>query len=221
MDVAELRREVLWANKMLPAAGLVTMHSGNASGLDRSSGRLVIKPSGVDYETLRPEDLVEVDFRTGEVIGARLRPSVDLPHHLYLYRHMPGVCGIIHTHSNYASAWAAVGRPIPVCLTAIADQFGAEIPCTPYVDNEGDNIGQAVLRHRNRAPAIILGNHGVFAWGTTVRDALKVAVMTEDVAKTVHLATQLGQVRELPPEEVKKWYDRYRYGYGQPSEPKP
>lgn len=215
MDLTELRREVLWANKMLPAAGLVTMHSGNASGLDRGSGRLVIKPSGVDYETLQPEDLVEVDLKTGKVVDSKLRPSVDLTHHLFLYRNMPGVGGIIHTHSNYATAWAAVGRAIPVCLTAIADQFGAEIPCTPYVDNEADHIGQAVLRHRNRAPAILLGNHGVFAWGTTVRDALKVAVMTEDVAKTAHLATILGQPRELPGEEVKKWYDRYRYGYGQ------
>ncbi len=215
MDLTELRRDVLWANKMLPAAGLVTMHSGNASGLDRSSGHLVIKPSGVDYDTLRPEDLVEVDLATGNVVGSKLRPSVDLPHHLFLYRNMPGVCGIIHTHSNFATAWAALGRPIPVCLTAIADQFGAEIPCTPYVDNEGDHIGQAILRHRNRAPAILLGNHGVFAWGTTVRDALKVAVMTEDVAKTTHLASLLGAPRELPSEEIKKWYDRYRHGYGQ------
>jgi L-ribulose-5-phosphate 4-epimerase len=215
MDLTELRREVLWANKMLPASGLVTMHSGNASGLDRPSGRLLIKPSGVDYDTLRPDDLVEVDLKTGEAVTSGLRPSVDLPHHLFLYRNMPGVCGIIHTHSNYATAWAAVGRSIPVCLTAIADQFGAEIPCTPYVDNEGDHIGQAVLKHRNRSPAILLGNHGVFAWGTTVRDALKVAVMTEDVAKTVHLAALLGQPRELPGEEVKKWYDRYRHGYGQ------
>ncbi len=215
MDLSELRREVLWANKMLPASGLVTMHSGNASGLDRASGRLFIKPSGVDYDSLQPEDLVEVDLKTGEVVGSRLRPSVDLPHHLFLYRNMPGVCGIIHTHSNYATAWAAVGRPIPVCLTAIADQFGAEIPCTPYVDNEGDHIGQAILKYRNRSPAILLGHHGVFAWGTTVRDALKVAVMTEDVAKTAHLAALLGQPRELPPDEIKKWYDRYRHGYGQ------
>jgi len=220
MDLSELRREVLWANKMLPASGLVTMHSGNASGLDRLSGRLLIKPSGVDYDTLQPEDLVEVDLATGEVVASRLRPSVDLPHHLFLYRNMPGVCGIIHTHSNYATAWAAVGRPIPVCLTAIADQFGAEIPCTPYVDNEGDHIGQAILKHRNRAPAILLGHHGVFAWGTTVRDALKVAIMTEDVAKTAHLAAALGQLRELPAEEVKKWYDRYRHGYGQVAAPR-
>ncbi len=221
MDLTALREEVCQVNRMLPVAGLVTMHSGNASGLDRRSGRLVIKPSGVDYDKLSPDLLVEVVLETGEVVGSKLRPSVDLPHHRYLYRHMPGVGGIIHTHSNYATAIAALGRPIPVCLTAIADQFGAEIPCTPYVDNEADQIGQAILRYRNRAPAILLGNHGVFAWGPTPREALKIAVMTEDVAKTVHLALQLGQPRELPPEEVKKWYDRYRYGYGQASEAKP
>lgn len=215
MDLAQLRERVCNANKMLLATGLVTMHSGNASGLDRQSGRLVIKPSGVDYETLKPEDLVEVDLASGELIDSRLRPSVDLPHHLYLYRHMAGVCGIIHTHSNYATAWAAVGRPIPLCLTAIADQFGAEIPCTPYVDNDGDHIGRCILKHRNRAPAILLGNHGVFAWGPTVEEALQVAVMTEDVAKTVHLASQLGQPREIPGDEAKKWYDRYHHAYGQ------
>jgi len=213
--LAELREEVCWANKMLPAAGLVTMHSGNASGLDRRSGRLVIKPSGVDYETLRPEDLVEVDLETGEVIGSALRPSVDLPHHLYLYRHVPELGGVIHTHSNYATALAAVGKPVPLCLTAVADEFGVEIPCTPYVDNEGDHIGEAILRYRNRAPAILLGNHGVFAWGRTPRAALKAAVMTEDVAKTVHLAMQIGRPREIPPEEAEKWYDRYHHRYGQ------
>jgi L-ribulose-5-phosphate 4-epimerase len=216
MDLSELREQVCYTNQMLPATGLVTMHSGNASGLDRPAGRLVIKPSGVDYDTLRPEDLVEVDLETGEVIDSRLRPSVDLPHHLYLYRHMPGIGGIVHTHSNYATAMAALGRPIPLCLTAIADQFGAEIRCTPYVDNESDHIGQAILRYHNRAPAILLQNHGVFAWGPTPRAALKAAVMTEDVAKTVHLAMQIGQPLEIPLEEVKKWYDRYHHGYGQP-----
>jgi L-ribulose-5-phosphate 4-epimerase len=200
---------------MLPVAGLVTMHSGNASGLDRRSGRMVIKPSGVDYDRLKPEDLIEVDFATGEVIQLGLRPSVDLPHHLFLYRHLPEVCGIIHTHSNYATAFAAVGRPIPLCLTAIADEFGAEIPCAPYVDNEGDHIGEAILKYRNRAPAILLGNHGTFAWGPTARAALKAAVMTEDVAKTVHLACQLGQPAALSPAEAEKWYDRYHHRYGQ------
>jgi L-ribulose-5-phosphate 4-epimerase len=215
MDLTDLSEEVCRANKMLPVAGLVTMHSGNASGLDRTSGRLLIKPSGVDYDTLGPDDLVEVDLETGELIDSVRRPSVDLPHHLYLYRKMPEICGIVHTHSNYATAMAAVGRPIPLCLTAIADQFGAEIPCTPYVDNESDHIGQAILRHRNRSPAILLGNHGVFAWGPTPRAALKAAVMTEDVAKTVHLAIAIGQPLEIPPEEANKWYDRYRRGYGQ------
>jgi len=200
---------------MLPAAGLVTMHSGNASGLDRASGRLVIKPSGIDYDQLAPDDLVEVDLATGQAVGSRLRPSVDLPHHLFLYRQMPEVCGIVHTHSNYATAFAALGRPIPLCLTAIADEFGVEIPCAPYVDNEGDHIGEAILKYRNRAPAILLGNHGTFVWGDSPRAALKAAVMTEDVAKTVYLALQLGQPTLLPPGEAEKWYDRYHHRYGQ------
>jgi L-ribulose-5-phosphate 4-epimerase len=200
---------------MLPTVGLVTMHSGNASGLDRAAGRLVIKPSGVDYDSLRPEDLVEVDLSTGQIVGSALRPSVDLPHHLYLYRNAPQIGGVIHTHSNYATAFAAIGRPIPLCLTAIADEFGAEIPCAPYVDNEGDHIGQAILAHRNRAPAILLGGHGVFAWGVDVRAALKAAVMTEDVAKTVHLALQIGRPAEIPPDEAEKWYERYHHRYGQ------
>jgi L-ribulose-5-phosphate 4-epimerase len=216
MGIQELREDVCYVNKMLPAAGLVTMHSGNASGLDRENGRLVIKPSGVDYDTLTPNDLVEVRLDTGETVDSKLLPSVDLPHHLYLYRNMPGISGIVHTHSNYATAMASVGRAIPVCLTAIADEFGSEIPCTPYVDNEADHIGQAILKYLNRAPAILLGNHGTFAWGATPRAALKAAVMTEDCAKTYHLALQIGQPKELSPEETKKWYDRYHYAYGQP-----
>ncbi|OHB70039.1 MAG: L-ribulose-5-phosphate 4-epimerase [Planctomycetes bacterium RBG_13_63_9] len=215
MDLTKLREEVCRVNKMLPATGLVTMHSGNASGLDRRSGRMLIKPSGMDYDKLRPDDLVQVDLETGQVIDSRLRPSVDLPHHLFLYRNMPEIGGIIHTHSNYATALAALGRPVPLCLTAIADEFGAEIPCAPYVDNEGDHIGQAILKHRSRAPAILLGNHGTFAWGDTPTAALKAAVMTEDVAKTVHLAMQIGTPSEIPAEEAEKWYRRYHGGYGQ------
>ncbi|MGA2034225.1 MAG: class II aldolase/adducin family protein [Thermoguttaceae bacterium] len=215
MNLSALREEVCYANKMLPAAGLVTMHSVNASGLDRASQRVLIKPSGVDYERLSPEILVEVDLQNGAVIGSDLRPSVDLPHHLFLYRHLPEIGGVIHTHSNYATAFAAVGRAIPLCLTAIADEFGAEIPCAPYVDNEGEHIGQAILLHRGRAPAILLGNHGVFAWGECPRSALKAAVMTEDVAKTVYLAMQIGQPAVLSSEEAEKWYDRYHHRYGQ------
>jgi L-ribulose-5-phosphate 4-epimerase len=215
MNLTKLREEVCYANRMLPAAGLVTMHSGNASGLDHTSGRLVIKPSGMDYDQLEPPDLVEVDLATGAVVNSSLKPSVDLPHHLFLYRHMPEVGGIIHTHSNYATAWASLGRPIPLCLTAIADEFGDAIPCAPYVDNEGDHIGQAIMAARNRSPAMLLGNHGVFTWGASPRAALKAAIMVEDVAKTVHLAMQLGTPQEIPPHEAEKWYDRYHQRYGQ------
>jgi L-ribulose-5-phosphate 4-epimerase len=215
MFLAELRNQVCRINRMLPATGLVTMHSGNASGLDRQSGRLVIKPSGVDYERITPDSLVEVDLKTGQVVDSALRPSVDLPHHLFLYRRLPEVNAVIHTHSNYATAFAAAGRPIPLCLTAIADEFGEAIPCAPYADNEGDHIGETILRCRGRAPAILLSNHGVFAWGATPQDALKAAVMVEDVAKTVFLAFQLGRPQEIPPQEAAKWYERYHSRYGQ------
>src|SRR3972149_2637190 len=192
MNLNELREKVCQVNRLLPAAGLVTMHSGNASGLDRQSGRLVIKPSGMDYDKLTPECLVEVDLENGQVVDSQFRPGVALPHHLYLYRNMPEIGAVIHTHSNFATAFAAAGKPIPLCLTAIADEFGQEIPCAPYIDNEGDHIGEAIIRYRGRAPAILLGNHGVFAWGGNPPAALKAAVMVEDVAKTVHLAMQIG-----------------------------
>jgi L-ribulose-5-phosphate 4-epimerase len=215
MNLKELREKVCQINKLLPATRLVTMHSGNASGLDRESGRLVVKPSGMDYDKLTPEALVEVDVKTGDVIDSTLRPSVDLPHHLYLYRNLPDVGAVIHTHSNFATAFAAVGRSIPLCLTAIADEFGVEIPCAPYIDNEGDHIGEAIVKYHNRSPAILMGNHGVFTWGKTPDAALKAAVMVEDVAKTVYLAMQIGDPKVIPPHEAEKWYDRYHNRYGQ------
>lgn len=200
---------------MLPKAGLVTMHSGNASGFDPKSDTLVIKPSGMDYDQITPENLVAVRVSTGEILTPGLRPSVDLPHHLFLYRQVEGVRGVIHTHSNYATAFAAANKSVPLVLTAIADEFGGEIPCAPYIDNEGEHIGEAILKYKKRAPAILMGNHGVFTWGDSPRGALKAAVMTEDVAKTVWLALQLGPVNEIPPEEAEKWYDRYHNRYGQ------
>lgn len=210
-----LRLEVARANWALPTSGLVTMHSGNASGYDSGSDILYIKPSGMDYDAITAENLAAVRVSTGEILSPGVRPSVDLPHHLFLYRNVPGLGGIIHTHSNYATAFAAVGRPIPLVLTAIADEFGAEIPCAPYVDNEGEHIGEAILKHRNRAPAILLGNHGVFAWGESPRAALKAAIMTEDVAKTVWLAMALGEPKVIPADEAEKWFDRYQNRYGQ------
>ena len=204
---AALRQQVWAANVGLPRAGLVTMHSGNASGIDRGRRQILIKPSGVDYDRLRPQELV----------------TVDLPHHLYIYRHCPEVGGIIHTHSNYATAFALLGQPIPAYLTAIADEFGGEIPCLPYLDNIGDHIGEAIVaalhaavaQGRTPPPALLLGHHGAFAFGPTPKAAFKAAVMLEDVAKTCHLALTLGSPEALPAAEVKKWHDRYRFGYGQ------
>jgi len=212
---ADLAADVLAANRCLPQYGLVTAHSGNVSGLDRLSATVVIKPSGMDYATMSESDLAIVDLTSG-VHRAGGKPSVDLPHHLFLYRNMPGIGAVVHTHSNYATAFAANGLPIPPVLTAIADEFGGEIPCAPYVDNEGDNIGQAILKYKNdRAPGILLAHHGVFTWGPTPAAALKAAVMVEDTAKTVWLARQLGDPKPLPTDEVEKWWDRYQNRYGQ------
>jgi L-ribulose-5-phosphate 4-epimerase len=210
----QLRREVWKANREIFRSGLVTAHAGNASGLDPKRGLVLIKPSGVDYDALRPEDLVVTDLE-GRKVKGRYKPSVDLPHHLYLYRHLPEVGGVIHTHSNYATTFALLGRPIPAYLTAIADEFGEEIPCAPYVDNQGDHIGEAIVKYKTRAPAVLLAHHGAFTFGATPREALKAAVMLEDVAKTCFLALLLGTPEPLPAEEVRKWYDRYHSTYGQ------
>jgi L-ribulose-5-phosphate 4-epimerase len=212
----DLATQVKAANAALPQAGLVTMHSGNASGYLPEEDLVLIKPSGMDYDAITEDSLVPVRLSTGQVLDPRLRPSVDLPHHLFLYRNLPGIRGVVHTHSNYATAFAAVGRPIAPILTAIADEFGGPIPCAPYVDNEGDHIGEAILKYKNeRAPAILLGHHGVFAWGGSPKAALKAAVMVEDVAKTVWLASQLEEPYPLPGTEIEKWYDRYQNRYGQ------
>jgi len=210
----QLRREVWEANVGIYRAGLVTMHSGNASGIDRKRGLVVIKPSGMDYDKMRPADMVVTDLE-GRKVRGNWKPSVDLPDHLYIYKHRLDIGGIIHTHSNYATSFALLGRSIPACLTAIADEFGEAIPCAPYVDNQADHIGKAIVEHMGKAPAILLAQHGAFAWGPTPRDALKAAVMLEDVAKTCHLALLLGEPKPLPPEEIKKWWDRYHTIYGQ------
>jgi L-ribulose-5-phosphate 4-epimerase len=214
----ELRREVWKANLGVYRAGLVIMHSGNASGIDRKRGLVFIKPSGMEYEKLHPADIVVTDLE-GRKVKGKWRPSVDLPHHLYLYQHRSDIGGIIHTHSNYATSFAALGRGIPAYLTAIADEFGEEIPCVPYADNQGDHIGQAILKYAGRSPAVLLAHHGAFAFGATPAAALKAAVMLEDVAKTCHLALLLGKPRPLPPKEVRKWYARYHTTYGQSNKP--
>jgi len=199
---------------MLPAAGLVTWTSGNVSGRDPATGLVVIKPSGVRYEALTPENMVVLDL-DGHVVEGDLRPSVDAPTHLYVYRHRSDVFGMVHTHSTFATAFAAVGRPIPVYLTAIADEFGGPIPVGAYAQIGEEQIGEELVRSIGTSCAILMKNHGVFTIGPTVTAAVKAAVMTEDVARTVFYALQLGQPDEIPADEVKRGNERYRTQYGQ------
>ena len=210
----ELRKEVWKMNLELPKNHLVTMTSGNVSGRDFATGLVVIKPSGVSYETLQPPDLLIVDLE-GKIVEGKLLPSVDTPTHLYIYRQRPDVGGIVHTHSPYATSFAILGQPIPVCLTAIADEFGGPIPVGAYAPVGGEEIGQEVIRSLGKSPAILIKNHGVFTVGSTPSAALKAAVMLEDVAKTVHLALLRGPVEVLPPQEVKRAYQNYHQKYGQ------
>lgn len=209
-----LRQEVWAANLELPKAGLVTWTSGNVSGRDPETGLVVIKPSGVRYEDLRPEDLVVVDL-AGQVVDGELKPSVDTATHLYIYQHRPDVVGVVHTHSRYATAFAAVGRPIPCVLTAMADEFGGPIPCGDYAPIGEEDIGREVVRSIGTAPAILMKNHGVFTIGRSVAAAVKAAVMVEDVAHTVFLALRLGEPEELSPSEIARAHRRYVEKYGQ------
>jgi L-ribulose-5-phosphate 4-epimerase len=210
----ELKREVCEANKCLPKYGLVVMHSGNVSGRDPDSGHVVIKPSGIDYDSMTPEDLSVVTI-DGEQIEGEKNPSVDTPVHLHLYKKRHELRGVVHTHSNYATSFAALGMSIPAYLTAIADEFGNEIPCAPYATNKDIAIAESILNVMNDSPACLLKNHGVFTFDTSVKGALKAAAMVEDVARTVHLALQKGTPDVIPPEEVKVWWDRYHGWYGQ------
>jgi len=210
----ELRKIVCAMNKELPANGLVTMTSGNVSGRDPETNYVVIKPSGVSFEDLTPECLSIVDLQ-GNVIEGELAPSVDTPTHLVVYRKMAHVNGMVHTHSNYATSFAAVGMPIPAVLTAIADEFGGPIPCGPYCQIGEEQIGEAIVANIGHCPAILLQNHGVFTVGPSPKAALKAAVMCEDVAKTVHLAMLKGTPIPIPEEEVQRGYRRYQEKYGQ------
>ena len=214
MLLESLRHEVCEANLMLPRFGLVTWTSGNVSGRDPDSGYTVIKPSGVRYDTLSPADLAVVDMDGNQVEGP-LVPSVDTPTHLYVYRHRPDVNGVVHTHSTFAAAFAALGKPIRVYLTAIADEFGGPLPVGAYAEIGGEAIGEEIIRSIGDSPAILMKNHGVFSVGANAMSAVKAAVMTEDVARTVYYALQMGTPDEIPPEEVARAHRRYKDKYGQ------
>ena len=209
-----LKAEVCRLNLELPRQGLVTWTSGNVSVRDPKTGFVVIKPSGVKFEDLKPEDQVVLSL-DGKVIEGRRAPSVDSPTHLYIYRHRADVNGVVHTHSPYATAFAAVGMPIPIVLTAMADEFGGPVPCGPYAKIGGEEIGETIVKHIGSSPGILLKNHGVFTIGKTGEAALKAAVMVEDVARTVHHALLLGTPDVIPADEVARAHKRYAERYGQ------
>jgi L-ribulose-5-phosphate 4-epimerase len=209
-----LKTEVCHLNCELPRHSLVVWTSGNVSVRDPESGYVVIKPSGIKFEDLKPEHMVVVDLE-GKTIEGDLKASSDTASHLYIYRHMPEVNGVVHTHSNYATAFAALGKPIPPVLTAIADEFGGPIPCGDFALIGGEEIGRIVVESIGHSPACLLKNHGVFTVGPTGEKALKAAVMVEDVARTVWIAMQMGSPDEIPADDIARLYDRYTNVYGQ------
>ncbi len=211
----EALREQVWKLHLeLPKNDLVKWTGGNVSGRDPQTGLVVIKPSGVKYPDLKPEHLVVLDV-DGKIVEGNFSPSSDTASHLYIYRHRPDVGGIVHTHSPYATAFAAVGKPIPVYLTAIADEFGGPIPVGGFALIGGEEIGKVVVDSIGSSPAVLLKNHGVFTIGKNAESAVKAAVMTEDVARTVWYALQVGTPDEIPAEAVAKLHQRYTNVYGQ------
>ncbi len=215
----QLRKVVADLHAELPRNNLVTWTSGNISGRDPATGYVVIKPSGLTFDELGPETMVVVDA-DARLIEGDYKPSSDTATHCAIYRAMPQVGGIVHTHSPYATAWAALGRDIPCVLTAMADEFGGVIPCGGFALIGGEEIGREVVRvlregPNPHSPAVIMQNHGVFTVGPTPRAAVKAAVMCEDVARTVFLAYQLGEPIPLSPENIAKLHERYTTVYGQ------
>jgi len=214
--IGDVRREVAALHAELVRNGLVAWTSGNVSARVPGADLMVIKPSGLAYDNLTPESMVVCDL-AGSRTDGRFSPSSDTAAHAYVYRHMPAVGGVVHTHSAYATAWAARGEPIPCVITAMADEFGGEIPVGPFALIGGDEIGRGVVAtlDGHRSPAVLMRSHGVFTVGPTARAAVKAAVMCEDAARTVHLARMLGTPDSLSAEHVDALHQRYKDHYGQ------
>ena len=215
-EVDAIRREVSTLHAELPRNGLVVWTSGNLSARVPEADLMVIKPSGVAYDELTPEGMVVCDL-SGDAVEGSLEPSSDAATHGYVYRHLPEVGAIVHTHSAYATAWAVRAEPIPCVMTAMADEFGGEIPVGPFALIGDEEIGRGVVETvaSHRSPAVLMRNHGVFAVGATARDAIKAAVMCEDAARIVHLARSLGPVEPLDATSIDALYARYQTVYGQ------
>lgn len=210
----KLKEQLLELHLELPKNNLVVWTGGNVSARDSQTGLIVIKASGIRYEEMRPHHMVVVDIN-GNIVEGDYKPSSDVYSHLYIYKHRADVGGVVHTHSVYATAFAAVNKPIPVVLTAIADEFGGAIPCGGFALIGDEAIGKVVIDSIGKSPAVLLKNHGVFTIGKDAKSAVKAAVMTEDNAKTVWLAMQIGTPDEISKEDVEKLHHRYTNIYGQ------
>lgn len=218
--IARVRTEIAHLHAELTANDLVVWTGGNVSGRVPGADLFVIKPSGVDYADLAPENMILCDL-DGAVIpdtpGADRSPSSDTAAHAYVYRNMPEVGGVVHTHSTYATAWAARAEAIPCVITAMADEFGGDIPIGPFAIIGDDSIGRGIVEtlsgHRSRA--VLMQNHGPFTIGRNARDAVKAAVMVEDVARTVQLARAGGELVPIPQESIDALFNRYQNVYGQ------
>jgi L-ribulose-5-phosphate 4-epimerase len=220
--IAALRSEVCALNQSLPRLGLVVWTAGNVSARVPGQDLLVIKPSGLEFDELTPESMVVTDF-AGSVIEGDLAPSSDTGAHAVVYREMPQVGGVVHTHSTYACAWAARGQAIPCVLTMQADEFGGDIPVGPFalIGNEAIGEGVVATLSGHRSSAVIMQNHGPFTVGKDARSAVKASVMLEEVAKATHLASQLGQPTPIPQAEIDALHERYQNVYGQRSSTAP
>jgi L-ribulose-5-phosphate 4-epimerase len=210
----QLKEQLVQLHLELPKNDLVRWTGGNVSARHPEMGLVVIKASGIRYEEMRPEHMVVMDL-DGNCVEGNYKPSSDVFSHLYIYKHRPDVGGVVHTHSRYATAFAAVGKPIPCVLTAIADEFGGPIPCGGFALIGDEAIGKVVIDSIGKSPAVLLKNHGVFTIGKDATAAVKTAVMTEDVAATVWMALQIGTPDIIPQDEVDKLHTRYTFVYGQ------
>jgi L-ribulose-5-phosphate 4-epimerase len=221
--IARVRAEVAALHGELVRCGLVVWTGGNVSGRVPGTDFFVIKPSGVSYDDLKPENMILCDL-DGDVVpgtrGSDRSPSSDTAAHAYVYRELPGVGGVVHTHSTYAVGWAARGEEIPCVITGMADEFGGPIPIGPFAVIGDDSIGRGIVEtlrgHRSRA--VLMQNHGPFTIGVTAKDAVKAAVMCEDAARTVHIARQAGPLIPIPQDKIDSLYARYQSVYGQSSD---
>jgi L-ribulose-5-phosphate 4-epimerase len=217
---ADLRETVATLHAELVRYGLVVWTAGNVSGRVPDADLFVIKPSGISYDELDADSIVVCDL-DGNLVDGELAPSSDTAAHAYVYRHMESVGGVVHTHSSYGCAWAAVGREIPCVLTMTADEFGGPIPVGPFAIIGDDSIGRGIVQtltgHRSRA--VLMANHGFFTIGRDAKDAVKAAVLAEDVARATHLAYQLagpeGAPQPIPQDAIDRLFERYQNVYGQ------